>query len=134
MGTKKKIKEYFKDAKLEVLNKNSKEYIGVYGAFPNEHYYGAVSLNYIHKYVLKEKVTKRFVARKIAELMDDKYLLPIPCNFADDIVFCNYEWSIGKPFVKFSWNSETKTINIGFYMRMENSKFRQYKKEFESYL
>lgn len=110
MTTYNKIKEYFKNNKLEVLDKNSK---GVYGVFDTNHY-GAVSLGYLHKHLLKEKVTIKFVAKTIAKLCEEKYLLPIPCSFAKNLVFCNYEWSETRYFEKFSFN-DNKIIPCAYY-------------------
>lgn len=80
------IKEYYKTDKLEVLDDGK-----VYGEHETNHY-GAVSLDYIHKYVLKETVTKRFVAKVLFKLCIDKRLRPIPCNHARDLVFINYNY------------------------------------------
>jgi len=112
MKTKEIIKEYFKNAKLEVLDKETTK--GVWGAFGNDKVYGAVSLTYIHKYLLKEKVSLKFVAKIIAELCKEKYLLPIPCDFAGDLVFCQYTWSLSKGWMKFLF-SDNKVICSKYY-------------------
>lgn len=104
MKTKEIIKEYFKDETLKVLDKETTK--GVYGAFGKEFFYGAVSLNYIHKYVLKSKVSKKFTARTIFTLCKEGLLLPIPCNFASNIVFCRQSFAKEKSFYKFSYNDK----------------------------
>lgn len=112
MKTKEKIKEYFKNAKLEVLDKETSK--GVWGAFGNEKVYGAVSLTYLHKYLLKERVSLKFVAKTIAELCKEQYLLPIPCSFAKDLVFCQYEWSLTKHWMKFHFHNN-EVISSEYY-------------------
>lgn len=104
MKTKDELKKYFKnkESKLKVLDGGK-----VYGRYAKKHY-NAVSLTYLHKYVLKERVTKRFVARKMFELCQEKFLLPIPCTHAGDLVFCRYDWSQGKWFDK--WTIDGKGV------------------------
>ena len=127
MKTKQIIINYFKDSELKVLDKDSK---GVWGAFPGKQVYGAVSLNYLHKYLLKEKVTIKFVAKTIAELCKEKFLLPLPCNFAGDLVFCNYNWALNKSFCKFSF-VDNKVKITSYY---ESSMFKEKINIFNSYL
>lgn len=112
MNTKEIIKEYFKNTKLEVLDKETSK--GVYGCFGEEKFYGAVSLTYIHKYLLNKKVSLKIVAKTIAELCKDKYLLPIPCCFAGNLVFCQYEYSIDKSWDKFLYK-DNKIIASSYY-------------------
>ena len=80
-----KIRKYYarKDCKLKVLDGGE-----TYGEFDGEYFYAAVSLNYIHKYVLKEKHLIGNVAKRIFQLCKEDFLLPIPCNHAGDLVFC----------------------------------------------
>lgn len=129
MKTKDIIKQYFKDSTLEVLDKETSK--GVYGAFPGEYKYGAVSLTYIHKYVLKGKVSIKFTAKKIAELLEEKYLLPLPCDFAKDLVFCNYEWSVNKCFVKFSFIDGQVKSTLRYMTRPQDD---QWVNNFNKYL
>lgn len=97
MTTKEKIKQYYKNtqSELKVLDK------GIPQQVYSQECYNAVSLSYIHKYVIKEKVTKRFVARKMFELCKENFLLPIPCGHAGDLVFCRFDWAKDKYFTKF---------------------------------
>ena len=95
MRTKNILIDYYKNEKLEVLDKGK-----IYGEFDTNHY-AAVSLNYLHKFLLKEKVSKKFVARKIFELCKEKKLFPIPCSYAGGLVFCNYNFQKDRYFYKF---------------------------------
>lgn len=120
MKTKDKLIKYFENQKLEVLDKDSK------GTYDNSGYYNAVSLNYLYEHLFNKKITEKFIANKMMELCNESFLLPIPCNFADNLVFCNYELSVGKFWCKFT--VKNNQVVIGNYYK--GTKFEEYTKKF----
>lgn len=120
MKTKDKLIKYFENQKLEVLDKDSK------GTSDGSKYYTAVSLDYLYEHLFNKKITKKFIANKIMELCNERFLLPIPCNFADNLVFCNYKISIGKFWYKFTVKNNQVVIS-SYY---KGGKFEKYTKNF----
>lgn len=90
-----KIKDYFKNEKLEVLDGGEPD-----GYYATDHYL-AVSIDYIWEYVIKCEIPKEDLADIVFNLCKQKELLPIPCDHAGGLVFCNYEFSVDKYFDKF---------------------------------
>ncbi|MFW6225488.1 MAG: hypothetical protein ACOC3V_00850 [bacterium] len=90
-----KIKDYFKNEKLEVLDGGNPQ-----GYYDVDHYL-AVSIDYIWEYVIKREISKEYLADIIFKLCKEKELLPVPCYHAGSLVFCNYEFSLGRYFDKF---------------------------------
>lgn len=93
------IRNYYKNDDLEVLNYNKDDYKNVYIGDS----YKAVSLEYIYKYVLKERISMNFIAKQLAKLCKEEFILPIPCDFANNLVFCKYSYSKHRYFDKFKF-------------------------------
>ena len=115
------IKNYYKDYKLEVLD-NGK----VYQEFDTNHYC-AVSLDYISKHLFKDGLTKKYLARIILELCNDEFLLPIPCTYANDLVFVKRDYADTRIFMKYSY-SKTEVINTYY------SNYDRYVNKFNNHL
>lgn len=109
MTTENKILKYFKDKPLKNLDNGFPELV-----LPNRGYV-AVSLDYIHKYVLKKKVTKKFIAKTLFKLIKNKEILPIPCSYAMNLLFCNYKHYISSIFCKYWINEENTGIQISLW-------------------
>lgn len=107
MKTRDKLLIYFKNQKgvLDILDGKTSD-----DTYNGENHYNAVSVYYLHKYLLKEKVSLKFVAKTLYKLCQEKYILPIPCDFAGNLVFCNYNYSLNKFFVKFKVADKEKKV------------------------
>lgn len=117
MKTKDKIKEYFKEHRLKVLDQNKEEI----KTYLSDNLYEAVTAKYIHKYVLKEKVSFKFTCKKIGELLQENIIGVVPCNYANDIVFCNKKYLNTRAVVKFIFKNGE--VDFGFEHYYRNSTF-----------
>tara|TARA_R110000822_G_scaffold73853_10_gene177612 strand:+ start:662 stop:1048 length:387 start_codon:yes stop_codon:yes gene_type:complete len=103
-----------------------------YKCFDND-CYGAVGLDYLHKYLLKKRISKKFVAQKMFELCLDNTILPIPCAHAGGLVFCTTSYAQGRWFSKFSFNQK-QVIMPQYYINDEDSMYSVTTNAFNSYL
>jgi hypothetical protein len=91
----KKLIEYFKTAKLEILDQGIPA--GSVISRITTHYSG-VTFDYIYRYVLKRRYSKVKVAKMLIELSNEKIITPAPCMFLRNLVFFKYTC----PWDKFS--------------------------------
>lgn len=120
MKTKQILLEYFKNDKLDVLDG------GISSGQFNTNHYAAVSLEYLHKHLLKEKVTLKFVAKKVAELLKAGLLVPMPCTPTKSLVFCSKSYSKGRPFHRYAFIKNKVIIELYY----NNSSYRKYVDDF----
>lgn len=80
------LKNYYKNKELEILD-GGKPYNS------NTNTYEAVSLEYLYEYVLKKRITRKFIAKCLLKLCNQKFIRPIPCDYANggDLVFIKYQ-------------------------------------------
>ena len=127
MKTIDKIREYYRNPRLEVLDNGTPH--GIYATDK----YLAVSLDYIHKYVLNEKVTKRFVARTLFKLCKNREITPIPCDHAGNLVFCDYLFQTGRFICKY--RVEDNHLSLGFLSGWKGiEKYANWLEHFNSFL
>lgn len=109
MSTESKIKEYFKNGTLEVLDQTSTNKVTFLGGDR----YEAVTVRYIHEYVLKKRVTLKYVYKIIAKLLSTNYLGVVPCVYAGDVVICSKSYLDKRSVVKFKFDTESYKVVFG---------------------
>lgn len=82
MKTKEKLEKYFNNFYLKILDNGTPMHSDDEG-------YTGVSVNYLQEFLFKNKITERFISRKLFELILEKKIKAIPCSYAENLLFCN---------------------------------------------